>query len=76
MKALVSIGDRKPLCDACIADRLGLRPEQVSAAGRAGVRDRGFQRFRGRCFGCCTYRTVTAPREDPLLAYELLELQP
>jgi hypothetical protein len=47
-------------CDACLADHLALSTKQAAyAAGRAR-RSRSFVRREGRCWGCCTNRTVTA----------------
>ena len=55
-----------PLCDACVADYLALSRRQVSDASHNVRGDGGFQRFHGRCSGCCTDRMVTmlAANED------------
>jgi hypothetical protein len=49
----------RPICDHCIADHLALEPRQASAAGQRLKLDRSFDRFTGKCSGCCTWRKVT-----------------
>ncbi|QAY78577.1 hypothetical protein [Sphingosinicella sp. BN140058] len=53
----------RPICDACVGDYLGLRPEQVAAAANRMARQHALRRFEGRCSGCCTTRIVV---EAPL----------
>ena len=48
----------RPICDACIADYLALRREQVATVmhSRRGV---SLQRAVGHCSCCCTSRRVS-----------------
>jgi hypothetical protein len=60
IQAVLEVRGKRPLCDACVCDRLGLKLRQVaSAAARMADRNLVF-RFHGRCSGCCTTRRVTA----------------
>jgi hypothetical protein len=47
------------ICDACLAHHLALKQGQASAAAGRARNRRGLKRFKGRCWGCCTTRTVT-----------------
>jgi hypothetical protein len=53
----VSSRSRLPICDACVADHLALQIRQVSSAVRSIDAER-LKRYKGRCSGCCTSRTV------------------
>ena len=55
---LVAERRRRPICDACVGDYLGLRAEQVAAAAGRMARQQALRRFEGRCSGCCTTRIV------------------
>jgi hypothetical protein len=56
---LESRGER-PVCDACLCDRLGLGRRQVASAAIRMARRDILRRFDGRCTGCCTKRKVVA----------------
>ena len=64
ISAFVAARSRLPVCDACVADHLGMRAGQVAAAAIRMVRQQALIRFEGRCAGCCTTRTVIAGRSS------------
>jgi hypothetical protein len=49
----------RAICDACMADHLGLIPGQVCAAACWLADGPDFRRRKGDCAGCCTKRSVT-----------------
>jgi hypothetical protein len=58
--ALLARRGPRPICDACLADHLGLAVRSIAASARR-LAMRELRRFDGHCSGCCTMRRVTAP---------------